>query len=172
MPESGRVEKLVLWRAFVPRWAHDPLSGMGASRFGGRWNRVGESCLYAACELSTAWAEYNQGFVQHPATIVQMVLEDARLADLSRPDLLVTFGNSEAIHGTEWRADLASDRIPATHVLASRLREDGYDGLIYPSFMSRGGTCVALWRWDGPPGARLSVIDPEERLPKGPASWL
>ena len=63
---------LTLWRAYVPAWAHLPLSGEGAARFGGRWNPVGQPTIYAARELSTAWAEYNQGFVQHPATIDQL----------------------------------------------------------------------------------------------------
>lgn len=97
MPDGDRVAQLVLWRAYVPRWAHDPLSGAGAARFGGRWNPQGVSCLYAACELSTAWAEYNQGFVQHPATIVQLLLEDAHLADLTQSDRWAPLGVTEAI---------------------------------------------------------------------------
>jgi RES domain-containing protein len=31
---------------------------------------------------------------------------------------------------------------------------------------------VALWRWNGADEPRLSVIDPEGRLPKSPASWV
>ena len=49
MPEALRTE--ILWRAYVPRWAHAPLSGAGAARFGGRWNPVGAQAVYAAREL-------------------------------------------------------------------------------------------------------------------------
>ncbi|WP_373324972.1 RES family NAD+ phosphorylase [Methylobacterium organophilum] len=170
MPEPG--SRLVLWRAYVPRWAHDPLSGAGAARFGGRWNRIGQPCLYAARELSTAWAEYNQGFVQHPATIAQLILKGARLADLTAPDGLRGLGLPDDLHRAEWRADLDAGRLPETHRAAERLLEAGFHGLIYPSFMSRGGTCIALWRWNGEEGPRLSVIDPEGRLPKTDAPWL
>lgn len=166
-PESG-----ILWRAYVPRWAHAPLSGDGAARFGGRWNPVGAATIYAARELSTAWAEYNQGFVQHPALIAQLRLDGARLADLTSPEVLSSLGVDETIHRCEWRADLDAGRIPATHLLAERLLDDGRDGVIYPSFMSPGGTCVALWRWNGKDQPKLTVTDPDGRLPKNPASWL
>lgn len=168
-PAAGRV---VLWRAYVPQWAHDPLSGAGAARFGGRWNALGQPCLYAARELSTAWAEYNQGFVQHPATIAQLILTGARLADLTDATTLADLAVTEVIHRGEWRDDLEHGRQPATHALAVRVEAAGFDGVIYPSFMSPGGTCVALWRWNGAGLPRLEVVDPDHRLPKGSASWL
>ena len=58
--------------------AHAPPSVKGAARFGGRWNPIGAATIYAANELSIAWAEYNQGFVQHPALIAQIELPGAR----------------------------------------------------------------------------------------------
>jgi RES domain-containing protein len=166
------LRSLILWRAYVPRWAHAPMSGEGAAVFGGRWNAVGQPCLYAACELSTAWAEYNQGFVQHPATIVQLQLEGARLVDLTSAQALVRLGQPPDIHRTQWRADMDEGRMPRTHRLSAALQKEGYDGVRYPSFMSPGGTCVALWRWNEEDGPVLSVSDPEKRLPKDPASWL
>jgi len=165
-------EPAVLWRAYVPRWAHAPLSGDGAARFGGRWNPAGAPTIYAARELSTAWAEYNQGFVQHPALIAQLRLDGARLADLTDPDVLAGLGVDEAIHHCEWRADLDAGLIPATHLVRERLLYEGHDGVIYPSFMSPGGTCIALWHWNSKDQPKLTVTDPDGRLPKSPASWL
>lgn len=171
MPEDER-RRLALWRAFVPRWAHLPLSGEGAARFGGRWNPPGQRTIYAACELSTAWAEYNQGFVQHPALIAQLELTGARLADLTAADILDSLGVSAQIHRCEWRAMLDNGVEPETHQLQRRLLRDGFDGVFYPSFMSPGGTCVALWRWNEDGSPRLKVVDPEHRLPRTPASWV
>lgn len=171
MPDR-RVGTLILWRAFVPQWAFAPLSGEGAARFGGRWNPVGVPTVYAARELSTAWAEYNQGFVQHPALIAQLELKDAVLADLTDSAILSELGSSADIHRCEWRMDLDSGKVPETHRLRERLIGLGFDGLIYPSFMSQGGTCVALWRWNAKGAPRLDVIDPDGRMPKTPASWV
>lgn len=163
---------LRLWRAYVPRWAHAPLSGEGAARFGGRWNPAGEPTIYAARELSTAWAEYNQGFVQHPALIAQLELSGARMANLTDADMLESLGLDLEIHRCEWRADLDRGKVPATWGLRTELLSQGFDGVIYPSFMSPGGTCVALWRWNGRGEPTLEVVDPDGRLPKSPASWI
>ena len=170
MPDTS--SRHTLWRAFVPRWAHMPLSGEGAARFGGRWNPVGAPTIYAARELSTAWAEYNQSFVQHPALIAQLELTGARLADLTDPDTLSASGVSHDIHQCEWRDMIDRELVPPTYELRDRLLADGWHGVIYPSHMSHGGTCVALWRWNGEGDPQLRAVDPDQRLPKTPASWL
>jgi RES domain-containing protein len=172
MPDGPVNSSLTLWRAFVPRWGHLPLSGEGAARFGGRWNPVGAPTIYAARELSTAWAEYNQGFVQHPALIAQFELKDARLADLTDPPMLEKLGVAADIHKCEWREIMDEGRLPETHALRKRLLTEGWHGVIYLSVMSPGGTCVAIWRWNIEGTPRLDVIDPDARLPKSPASWL
>jgi RES domain-containing protein len=155
----------------VPRWAHAPLSGEGAGRFGGRWNAPGQKAIYAAREMSTAFAEYNQNLVQHPATIAQLKLTGAKLADLTDPTVLARLGIDPSVHDCQWRAALDEGEVPETHRLSKRLLREGYDGVIYPSAMSRGGSCVALWRWNSKGLPALEVVDPESRLPKSPASW-
>lgn len=161
-----------LWRAYVPRWAYLPLSGDGAARFGGRWNPVGAPALHAALELSTAWAEYNQGFVQHQALIASLHLAGARLVDLTDGAILRALDVPREIHGCEWRALLDAGDEPPTHALRRRLLAFGHDGVVYSSHMSPGGRCVALWRWNGPGEPVLTVVDPDGRLPQTPASWL
>lgn len=161
-----------LFRAFVPRWTHQPLSGEGASRFGGRWNAVGTQTIYAAPELSTAWAEYNQGFLQHPALIAKLLLSNASLADLTDAATAARLGIDQDIHRCEWRSEMDAGRVPETHALQESLMASGFDGVIYPSFMSIGGTCVALWRWNEPTAPALTVLDPQNLLPKTAASWL
>src|SRR5690606_11781170 len=109
-------------------------------------------------ELSTAWAEYNQGFVQHPALIAQLSLAHARLADLANPAQVAGVGVGAAIHRCEWREAMERGEVPETHRLRERLIAEGFHGVVYPSFMSPGGRCVALWVWSTDNGPVLTVI--------------
>jgi RES domain-containing protein len=172
MLEIPAIDRMVLWRACVPKWSYNPLSGEGAALSGVRWNAIGQKCIYAALELSTSWAEYNQGFVQHPAIIALLILKNAKLVNLLDSTTLKSLNISNEIHNTQWRNDLDCGQTPATHILAASLIDEGFDGVIYPSFMSQGGACIALWRWNGEHEPSLEVVDPDHRLPKQPSSWM
>ena len=104
--------------------------------------------------------------------IAQLRLTGAQLANLTSPEEMDSLGIAADIHRCEWRAILDEGRMPETHALRERLLERGFDGVIYPSFMSPGGTCVALWRWNGPSQPKLDIVYPDGRMPRTPASWL
>lgn len=50
----------VFYRIIAPVFAAHPLSGMGAARQGGRFNRPGTEALYLSSDEATALAEYRQ----------------------------------------------------------------------------------------------------------------
>ena len=50
----------LLYRALNAVYAHDPLSGAGAEKYGGRINRVGRPALYTSLDPDTALREANQ----------------------------------------------------------------------------------------------------------------
>ncbi|KAJ8136870.1 hypothetical protein OY671_009917, partial [Metschnikowia pulcherrima] len=70
-------------------WAFDPESGEGAKIHGGRFNRAGIACFYAASNLETAWLEAQQGFAfkAQPSTICSYRAELSDVLDSTNPDV-------------------------------------------------------------------------------------
>lgn len=48
---------LVVWRVLNNKYTHNPASGEGADKYGGRWNNVGTPVIYAAESLALAIIE-------------------------------------------------------------------------------------------------------------------
>ena len=76
--------KGTVYRAHNPRWAFSPLSGEGAARTGGRFNRPGVLALYTSLTLETAVREAAQGFARKldPLTLCSYDVDCADIADL------------------------------------------------------------------------------------------
>jgi hypothetical protein len=62
------------YRVIAPAYAGTPLSGKGAARRGGRFNRPGQEALYLSLHKVTALAEYKQ---DNPWLPPGMILETA-----------------------------------------------------------------------------------------------
>lgn len=158
-----------LYRAFTPRWAAEPLSGAGAARSGGRFNRFGQPALYLSLHLDTAAAEYAQAapFLP-PFTLVSYradlpALADVRLLDASWDALWADWTD-------DWRKALVNKVEPVSWVLGDLLREAAIPGVIFPSMAQPGGVNVALFLDMLQPEQVLHVLD-DGRLPRDGRSW-
>ena len=148
------------WRILSPRWAHDPLSGAGAARHGGRWNRPGQPALYLSQELDTATAEYQQEVGTRPGTFVAYEVAAATLYDLTSADGAIALGLSPADLVAPWKEiAFVKHREPPGWIIADRLAKVG-DGLLVPSVQRPGGVNLVLWRWNGEAGPTVTVHDP------------
>lgn len=166
----------MVYRAHHPAWAFDPESGDGAKIHGGRFNRIGMSCFYAALSLETAWLEAQQGFAfkAQPLTICSYRAELSDVLDLTNPVAREAADVSLAQLGCAWER-LAGDRKPVpTWELGDRLIAAGCAGVIVPSFASRAtpeNRNLVLWSWNREGPHRLQVFDDEQRLPRDQSSW-
>lgn len=168
---TGRV-----YRAHHPMWSFEPLSGKGAAKHGGRFNKPGCAALYLSIDPITAWMEAQQSFPfkPQPMTLVAYEVNCAKIADLNDEQLLTNMGSSLEELGCAWEY-LANQHIePPTWRLVERLRALEVAGILVRSFAS---ACTSknqnLILWDGSdsePNA-VRVIDDFGRLPKTTESW-
>ena len=157
---------LILYRALHPAWSFAPLSGDGAAKKGGRWNRPSRAALYLACDPMTALAEYNQDIAFHPVTLGEYHVSGANLLDSARVERFFgQDGTLLSIHNEPWYRHVVEGKEPPQWRIADRVETHGYHGLIYPSAQNSLGKCVVLWRWNDGSGAKVRLFDPESRLP-------
>jgi RES domain-containing protein len=150
------------WRMHLPRWAHEPLSGEGAKRFGGRWNPEGTPALYLSTTHATAISEAHQLLVQ-PGVLVPYDVTAPRVADLADPSVAAHIGVSVDVMRCEWRRLWRLDgKQPPTWAVAERLIAEGCDGALVPSVVGPDNNLV-LWRWNEG-NVTVSVRDPDDVL--------
>lgn len=167
----------LVYRAHHPAWAYDPESGEGAKLHGGRFNRVGTACFYAALSLETAWLEAQQGFAfkAQPLTICSYRADLTDILDLTSPDVRETVQVSLVQLSCAWERLAGGVKAVPTWELADRLIASGCAGVVVPSFASRATSDdrnLVLWSWSRNAPHRLEVIDDEQRLPRDQSSWL
>ena len=154
----------LLYRALNPVHAREPLSGAGAARFGGRFNRVGRPALYTALAPGTALREANQIGTLQPTTMVAYRADIAPLFDGRDEAALASCGMTRAeLADPAWRDSMLAKRPVPTHDLAETLIAQGMAGILVPSY-ARGAPADALnlvlWNW----AADLTLIDDANRL--------
>jgi len=157
-------------------WAFAPLSGEGAKRYGGRFNRPGVEALYTSLDLTTAWLEAQQGFPfkSQPMTLVAYQVDYLDIVDLHDPQVQTKLGFFPVDLACAWE-DLASQqREPPTWLLADQLQSLGISGILVRSFApgcAAHNRNLVVWKWSDTSPHAIRVIDDFNRLPHSRDSW-
>ena len=154
----------LLYRALNPVYARDPLSGAGAEKYGGRFNRIGRPALYTSLHADTALREANQVGTLQPTMLVAYDADIAPLLDGRDPKALTPFGlDRTALADPSWRDKMLKPEAVPTQKLAEDAINEGYAGMLVLSF-ARGarpdGINLVLWKWDG----HLTLVNDDNRL--------
>jgi RES domain-containing protein len=165
--------KTTLSRVLTPRWSFDPLSGAGAARDGGRFNRPGVEAVYLSLDPATALAEYQQDSPFLPPGTIASYLANARVADLAGAlPTLETFDPAWVDWNVDWRHFAFFKHIePPTWSLGDLVLEEGLHGILFPSTVAPGGLNVVLFPTTFQTVASLEVLDPHHALPHDQSSW-
>jgi RES domain-containing protein len=159
----------VVYRALNPVWVRDPLSGEGARKHGGRFNPKGMAALYCTLDPVTAVREVSQiGQPLQPTILVSYHADVEPLFDATDATLLAGQGlTPAALAANDWRSHMAAGRDAPTQLLARRLFQAGYAGMLAPSYARLApahARNLVLWRWSA---KTLHLIDDENRLAPG-----
>lgn len=157
-----------LYRALNPVYAREPLSGLGAELYGGRFNPKSVPALYLSLSVMTALREVNQVGNLQPTTLVSY---DAEIDDIfdSRDEAAIVGADMDmaALGDTTWRDQMKTTGEARTQAFARRLIAAGYNGLLVRSFApgsSVDDMNLVLWRWGEDAPSRLVPVDDENRL--------
>ena len=159
----------LVYRAHNPRWSWTPLSGAGARRHGGRFNRRGIRALYTSLNELTAIREAQPlGRPMQPLTICTYDVDVEPVFDTLDKAQRRTLGVSDSdLACPTWEAEMHAGLVPASQALADRLIAAGHAGMRVRSFAAgarAGGLNLVLWTWGDARPARVTLIDDEDRL--------
>ena len=162
------------YRAHNPQWSWIPLSGEGARRYGGRFNRRGLPALNTSLTPLTLIREAQPlGRPMQPLTLCAYEVDAEPVFDAldhERRRALGVLGSHLAC--LAWEAEMLAGGIPASQALADRLIAAGYSGMRVRSFAAGASVDdlnLVMWTWGAERPARVVLIDNEGRLSGSPA---
>ncbi len=169
----GRPAAGTYYRLHSPKWAHQPTSGAGAAKHGGRLNRPGTEALYLAADIETAAAEFQQAApVLTPGTLVSYSVSLSQVADFSKGFDQTQWAPIWEDFFCDWRKLVLLDKIePPSWVISDLVLAAGFKGVLFPSAARAGGTNLVVYTTQLTTADSLAVHDPHGDLPKTQASW-
>ena len=145
------------------------MSGEGARRHGGRFNRRGVPALYTSLATLTVIREAEPlGRPMQPLTLWVYEVAAEPVFDATDEWERRSLGVSDSdLACSTWEADMLAGVLPASQALADRLIAAGYTGMQVRSFAAGAGDGdlnLVMWRWGEDPPARIVLIDDEGRI--------
>lgn len=165
----------IVYRAHHPHWSWNPLSGEGARRHGGRFNRRGLPGLYTSLTQLTAIREAEPlGRLMQPLVLCAYDVDAEPVFDTQDETQRSALGVSHfELACPAWEAEMLNGGSPASQALADRLIATGYVGMLVRSFAAGtggGDVNLVLWKWSSVRPIRVILIDEEGRLRGGPGT--
>jgi RES domain-containing protein len=143
---------------------------------GRRFNWQGLETLYLALSIETAIREVTAGFAHRlsPYLICSYDLDCDDLADLRNDAARAKHGVALSDLACAWGDALLAGKKPASWTVVRRLLDAGHAGALVPSFANGAGESdhnLVLWTWSRDLPHKVTVYDPEGKLPKNMRSW-
>lgn len=157
----------------------DFLSGQGAARHGGRWNRRGIRAVYASLDIITATYEAYQSFLDYgfalsgirPRVTAGAWAKLSTVLDLTDSAIRrkVRFTLTELLD-EDWEAIQASGDESWTQAIGRGCREAGFEGILVPSARHRSGKNIVIFPERLATGSTLEPLSPRD-LPPHSSGW-
>lgn len=171
----------VMLRSVGTRYANegDFLSGRGAAKYGGRWNRAGIRAVYGSLDVMTATYEAYYNFVDYGFSLTSLrprVLAGARarltiVLDLTDAAIRRKLGLTlRDLVEEDWQGIQAGGEESWTQAIGRGARAAGFEALLVPSARHRRGKNLVVFPDRLREGSFLKAVMPKD-LPPCPSDW-
>jgi len=120
-------------------------------------------------------AFFDLGAPFHPLTLCEYRVDCEGIFDTRDRKAMKRERVSKAeLECPSWNQEMLDGKVPASQQLADRLIARGYVGMLVRSFaqgVSPEDMNLVLWKWTKRRPHKVTLFDPDERLPRDGSSW-
>ena len=123
-------------------WPSNPLSGLGAAKYGNHWNPQGIPAIYCSLRQDTTVLEATLTRLGHdtldlsryPQVLFAIQVVLSKVVDLSLPEIQAALAvNIQDLVQENWHEKLDTGQTPKSHHVVEKLLKLGVEGILVPS---------------------------------------